>query len=295
MHGQPASQAAAAADALTWLATLVRQTNHTPIAHVTRQPYTLLRMAKAGSSSTLELIRDAKIDNPRACTGVEFTKDHRRFVQHRGIIVMREPSERFFSAYDYSQSEIIRDIKTDTVLEWAQLLQRNATLRAHWLAAPTYTPAWQTDSHTKAGYGRYVCEYDSVVVTPAKCNASLGKRCGFVPQADYYVSGETRVLCLPSVREGMQRLLNGIARDCKLRPNNLSASELTRYAQHSLTGGVKVVAGDGGEVEGDGDDEDNEDDNRTRSSVGVDAAELRSAVTSLYPRDYKLWQKYCAQ
>ena len=30
-------------------------------------------------------------------------------------------------------------------------------------------------------------------------------------------------------------------------------------------------------------------------SVGVDAAELRSAVTSLYPRDYKLWQKYCAQ
>ena len=96
-----------------------------------------------------------------------------------------------------------------------------------------YTPAWQTDSHTKAGFGRYVCEYDSVVVTPhreVQCEPrlSLGNRCGFVPQADYYVSGETRVLCLPSVREGMQRLLNGIARDCKLRPNNLSASELTR-------------------------------------------------------------------
>jgi len=48
----------------------------------------------------------------------------------------------------------------------------------------------------------------------------------------------------------------------------LSASELTRYAQHSLTGGVKVVAGDGGEVEGDGEDEDNEDENQSHAVLG---------------------------
>ena len=183
--------------------------------------------------------------------------------------------------------------RAETVLGWAHLLQANATLRAYWLAAPTHSPAWNTDRHTKAGYGRYVCEYDSAVVTRAKCNRSNGHYCGFVPQADYYVSGETRVLCLPSEREGMQRLLNGIARGCKLRPHNLTASEITRYAQHSLTGGVKVVASDDGGDE----DEDVEDDvdDRTRSSVGVDAAELRRAVASLYPRDYMLWQKYCVQ
>ena len=121
----------------------------------------------------------------------------------------------------------------------------------------------------------YVSSYGSAVVTRAKCNQSNGHWCGFVPQADYYVSGQTRVLCLPSRQEGMQRLLNGIARGCKLRPHNLTASDSTRYAQHSLTGGVKVVASDDGG-----------DDDRTPSSVGVDAAELRSAVASLYPRDY---------
>ena len=310
LHGAPASKAAAAADAFTWLGTWLHQVNHTQPpqqqADHTQQPYTLLRIAKAGSTTTLNLIADAKKDNPRACTNIEFTPSHTRSVQHRGIIVMREPSERFFSAYDYSYTnEISRHgERAETVLGWAHLLQANATLRAYWLAAPTHSPAWKTDRHTKAGYGRYVCEYDSAVVTRAKCNRSNvvtrakcnrsnGHYCGFVPQADYYVSGETRVLCLPSEREGMQRLLNGIARGCKLRPHNLTASEITRYAQHSLTGGVKVVASDDGGDE----DEDVEDDvdDRTRSSVGVDAAELRRAVASLYPRDYMLWQKYCVQ
>jgi hypothetical protein len=307
LQGAPASKAAAAADAFTWLGTWLHQVNHTQPpqqqADHTQQPYTLLRMAKAGSTTTLNLIAEAKRDNPRACTNIEFTLSHTHLVRHRGIIVMREPSERFFSAYDYSYThEISRHgERAETVLGWAHLLQANATLRAYWLAAPTYSPAWQTDSQTKAGYGSYVCEYGSAVVTPAKCNRSNGHWCGFVPQADYYVSGETRVLCLPSEREGMQRLLNGIARGCNLRPHNLTASEITRYAQHSLTGGVKVVASDDGGEGGGDEDEDVEDDveddvdDRTRSSVVVDAAELRRAVASLYPRDYMLWQKYCAQ
>ena len=73
---------------------------------------------------------------------------------------MREPSERFFSAYDYTYTDEISHYgeRAEAVLGWAHLLRANATIRAYWLAAPTYSPAWQTDSHTKAGYGRYVCE-----------------------------------------------------------------------------------------------------------------------------------------
>ena len=90
-----------------------------------------------------------------------FTLSHTQLVRHRGIIVMREPSERFFSAYDYrTYTDEISHYgeRAEAVLGWAHLLRANATIRAYWLAAPTYSPAWQTDSHTKAGYGRYVCE-----------------------------------------------------------------------------------------------------------------------------------------
>ena len=116
-------------------------------------------IAKAGSSTTLSLIADAKKDNPRACTNVVFTLSHTQLVRHRGIIVMREPSERFFSAYCITIRIRMKSSRygerAETVLGWAHLLQANATLRAYWLAAPTYSLAWQTDSHTKTGYGRY--------------------------------------------------------------------------------------------------------------------------------------------
>ena len=241
--------------------------------------HTVLRIAKAGSTNTLSLIEQAKEDNPRMCAGVDLTAFHTRFVRHGGIIVMREPSERFFSAYAVAGNT--HDILTraphgdsylqawDGVVKWAQLLQADAALRAYWLAAPTHSLAWETDSHTGAQYGRYVSENSSVVVTRAACRQSRGDWCGFVPQADYYyVSGETRVLCLPSVREGMQRVLNDIAPGCKLRPQNVSATlELPskHRENHSLAGGPADLA-----------------------------AELRSAVAALYPRDYKLWRKYCA-
>ena len=72
LHGAPASKAAAAADAFTWLGTWLHQVNHTQQpqqqADHTQQPYTLLRIAKAGSSTTLNLIADAKKDNTRAFT-----------------------------------------------------------------------------------------------------------------------------------------------------------------------------------------------------------------------------------
>jgi hypothetical protein len=250
-----------------------RPKSHREIAPISQnETIHLLRLAKSGSTTTLTAVVRAKDANPQACARVVAHCSHVEF-HRRAIIVIREPTERFVSAYYYSKARLgILRLGQQSPVGWANKLLNDTRLRRRWLAAPTWSTGWdKTGRRTQHPYGLFRSASGAEVLTRAECDESSGHKCGFVPQAEYH-SASTHVVCLPRRTAELQAALDTHTHRCKLPPEGAVDEPARR------TEGVASQ-------------------HEAHLEVGEHESythELREAVEQLFRRDYALWNEHCA-
>ena len=245
-----------------------------------RAPW-FLRAAKTGSTSLIDMLSEARDSSP-ACSGLQFTLKHTELTPPRGsepAVVLREPAERFVSAYYFALSELVehddnavieaaeqqmsavyrycgrvyrsqpsrsrleRLAAAGSPLAFARALLANESERNMWLGAPTLRTALSSCSPK----------------TPC------GGLCGFVPQ-DVYTSHvqAPMIACLPCLQTDAQRVLDATIPGCKLNVRQESGSS---WQALPLLRGSQSAAQD---------------------------AELRGLVAKLFPRDVQMWNSTCS-
>lgn len=196
--------------------------------------------------------------------------------------VLREPAERFASAYGnavlqlhlsrseptsdkpcarhYRMPPFLRQLEglaeTGTPLKFAQLLAADARARELWLTPPPGVSGRNESSSTIA------------------CAVDCGAMCGFVPQAEY-ASRYDHVSCLPCIGSDVQRTLDAVLPGCTVVEANVCANTHPNATDGGGSdSGPRLLAG-------------------TRDAS--EDARLRAHVATLYPRDVHLWAKECGK
>ena len=199
-----------------------------------------LRIAKTGSTSLLAMFETAKKRAPEACArlGTHFHNVLPRHLRERQpaamFAVLREPCERFASSFDYVRrrrafnkhpDEPVHTFEDGVVgaIRWAKLLLHNQSYRLLW------------DQHTADGAALDVADYQKAderdvlgqKIEPgareACCRGHTGSRKGGQPMWSVigwrqaaYVEADTRLGCLPTMREDVQAIFDEVLPGCTL-------------------------------------------------------------------------------
>jgi len=268
-----------------------------------------LHVPKTGSTSFELTIQAAKGIHPKKCANLTSILDHTANnggKLHWNVMTLRDPVARFKSAYSYSNKENRYKwqeeapkyrtpfdeafLGADNALEWADILLRDSQLCAAWMAAPWWSPKWRPNQHSRLRVhgnwstfrdrqGVYTTPNNTLIDTPAVCNISRGRRCGFVPQADY-ASVCTRFVCVPFISDWSK----------------------TQGLEHQINDGLQFALND--LVPGCAIGTESERIENVRSSINIGSPsleetlleqELRDAVQQLYPGDIELWNRHCGE
>jgi hypothetical protein len=155
--------------------------------------------ANSGSTSLIDVMQNLKAQQ---CGPPIFVHRHNEHT-YTNSIVLREPTDRFISAFYYATSykkrytdmgfifKALREFPLSTHLKYIEhhsvksfvsALTRNQTLRSLWM-----TPSWQSRNAVCHGWG-------------------LGEACGFVPQSSYVTRHTKNFLCLQYLTANLTKL-----------------------------------------------------------------------------------------
>lgn len=175
------------------------------------------RPAKVGSSSLIDhLIHAYECHPPLALSFEHFPQQP--MVGQQVLLMLREPCERFVSAWHYSRlpawlhdwdarMHLALLHKTESPMQWAQQLLADEALRQQWMVANRQRENPQGESIEVF-----------INKTHTACHRNLGYLCGFVPLAEYAPAGDVHHACLDSLGADVAKILLRDYKRCWLRP-----------------------------------------------------------------------------
>ena len=195
-----------------------------------------LRPAKTGSNSLIEAFNAARAADPFGCAQASMANHHyfdvdvsrRQFTgacSLRTAAVLREPCERFVSAFHYSQKWASWDWQNcsrDPGCMRARIQQLLMQKQNPWYlteiqrAQPMLLPLaksptpfdWASRLLSDLKLRRAWLSAPGMSCNVNGSNFLAGEMCGFVPQANYVDAKHPLVACLPRMTEGVQKLLD---------------------------------------------------------------------------------------
>ena len=263
------------------------------LSHAGRRPPWFSRAAKTGSSTLIAMLSTTR-DSSEACSRLQFSMKHTdlRAPRHTDpVAVLREPADRFVSAFYYAVSELREHGPNRTGWEWYEssavdrwcgpIYRSQPTLSRLERLASTGSPLAFAQALLSDSSERSLWLGTSLRVRGSSCSVTTpcGGSCGFVPQAEYLRGAQSpQIACLPCIDNDVQRILDTTVPGCKLALrhvcHNCARESSTVSTKHPTAQGLSPP------VRG--------------SRDATEDEKLRNLVAKLYPRDVQLWKSKCS-